>query len=428
MQAVQKTNKIYLVKWLIENLFLYFDQILKNMIILNFAFYYLSDSFCQYFNHYFNLTFKGLCYAYIGLIVINLISNCFLNLYKQTSIQEKQINYQGQQFTIGYLFSFVRNNKGQKLINMTENNTFGGTAMNKALKDDGDDFLNTALRKWKFNSKYKRNRLLFILLTMFFLLFGSLFTYYYTQIVQVTVRYDNQCKLNTICTFDINIPQHMSSPIFFYYQLDNFFQTHRKFYQSKDIQQLRGQDRSASDLVSCAPFITNADMGKTVSIGGFPLNPTDPAIPCGLIAKTFFNDTFKMYQQDSSNIPINDSDIAWDVDMEYNYKPTNNAQKLAWHDVTDEHFMVWMRTSGMGKFKKLWGRINQDLPSGDYQIVVNNQYNSSDFNGYKYVLLTTSSPFGQKNLVLIIAYFSGAFVCIVSYIILVTLNKNKKDK
>lgn len=39
---------------------------------------------------------------------------------------------------------------------MAENNTFG-TAMNKALKDDGDDFLNTALRKWKFNSKYKRN-------------------------------------------------------------------------------------------------------------------------------------------------------------------------------------------------------------------------------------------------------------------------------
>ncbi|EAR83000.2 ligand-effect modulator 3 LEM3 family protein (macronuclear) [Tetrahymena thermophila SB210] len=308
---------------------------------------------------------------------------------------------------------------------MTENNTFG--TMNKALKDDGDDFLNTALRKWKFNSKYKRNKLLFILLTLFFILFGSLFTYYYTQIVQVTVRYDNQCVLGTTCTFNINIPSYMSQPIFFYYQLDNFFQTHRKFYQSKDIQQLRGQDRSLSDLVSCAPFVTNADMGKVLSIGGTPLNPNDPAIPCGLIAKTFFNDTFKMYQETQS-IQIFENDIAWDVDIEYNYKPTSNAQTQAWHDVTDEHFMVWMRTSGMGKFKKLWGRIKQDLPSGDYKIVVNNQYNSSDFNGYKYVLLTTSSPFGQKNLVLIVAYFSGAFVCIVSYIILLTLDKNKKDK
>ncbi|KAL4466699.1 hypothetical protein ABPG72_009505 [Tetrahymena utriculariae] len=309
---------------------------------------------------------------------------------------------------------------------MAENNTFG-TAMNKALKDDGDDFLNTALRKWKFNSKYKRNKLLFILLTCFFLLFGSLFTYYYTQIVQVTVRYDNQCTLNEQCTFTINVPSYMSQPIFFYYQLDNFFQTHRKFYQSKDIQQLRGQDRSASDLVSCAPFVTNADMGKTVSIGGNPLNPSDPAIPCGLIAKTFFNDTFRM-QQGDQNISIIDNDIAWDVDIEYNYKPTSNAKQQAWHDVTDEHFMVWMRTSGMGKFKKLWGRIKQDLPSGEYKIIVNNQYNSSYFNGYKYVLLTTSSPFGQKNLVLIVAYFSGAFVCIISYLILLTLDKNKKDK
>jgi len=44
---------------------------------------------------------------------------------------------------------------------MAENlNTFGAS-MNKALKDDGDDFLNTALRKWKFNSKYVRNQRLF---------------------------------------------------------------------------------------------------------------------------------------------------------------------------------------------------------------------------------------------------------------------------
>lgn len=48
---------------------------------------------------------------------------------------------------------------------MTENLTAFGGSMNKALKDDGDDFLNTALRKWKFNSKYVRNQWLFVILS-----------------------------------------------------------------------------------------------------------------------------------------------------------------------------------------------------------------------------------------------------------------------
>jgi len=52
---------------------------------------------------------------------------------------------------------------------------------------------------------------------------------------------------------------------------------------------LRGENRSIDSLDSCAPFTTNADLNKSVSIDGSPLNPNDPAIPCGLIAKTFFN-------------------------------------------------------------------------------------------------------------------------------------------
>lgn len=34
--------------------------------------------------------------------------------------------------------------------------------------------------------------------------------------------------------------------------------------------------------------------------------------------------------------------------------------------------MVWMRTAGQGKLKKLWGRIHQGLPAGDYYLIINN--------------------------------------------------------
>lgn len=45
---------------------------------------------------------------------------------------------------------------------MADNLNAFGASLNKALKDDGDDFLNVALRKWKFSSKYVRNQRLFI--------------------------------------------------------------------------------------------------------------------------------------------------------------------------------------------------------------------------------------------------------------------------
>lgn len=66
---------------------------------------------------------------------------------------------------------------------MADNTHTFGASLNKALKDDGDDFLNVALRKWKFSSKYVRNQRLFIGLMIFFLIFGSIFLGYYLHII-----------------------------------------------------------------------------------------------------------------------------------------------------------------------------------------------------------------------------------------------------
>jgi hypothetical protein len=32
--------------------------------------------------------------------------------------------------------------------------------------------------------------------------------------------------------------------------------------------------------------------------------------------------------------------------------------------------MVWVRPAGLSDFKKLWGRINQQLDAGDYQLTI----------------------------------------------------------
>ena len=37
--------------------------------------------------------------------------------------------------------------------------------------------------------------------------------------------------------------------------------------------------------------------------------------------------------------------------------------------------MVWMRTAALPYFRKLWGRIEEDLPAGEYTILIDNSIN-----------------------------------------------------
>jgi len=48
----------------------------------------------------------------------------------------------------------------------------------------------------------------------------------------------------------------------------------------------------ANKTLTCSGALTNFDLGISQAIDGTILNPYDPANPCGLQAKSFFNDTF----------------------------------------------------------------------------------------------------------------------------------------
>ena len=53
-----------------------------------------------------------------------------------------------------------------------------------------------------------------------------------------------------------------------------------------------GNNLSVDSLDDCDPIKTNKDLGFDTSVGGTTLNPEAAAYPCGLVAKSFFNDTF----------------------------------------------------------------------------------------------------------------------------------------
>jgi hypothetical protein len=64
-----------------------------------------------------------------------------------------------------------------------------------------------------------------------------------------------------------------------YYKLTNYYQNHRRYVNSFDSDQLLGKKREASgiDGGNCKPITSEG--GK-------------PYYPCGLIANSFFNDTY----------------------------------------------------------------------------------------------------------------------------------------
>ena len=136
--------------------------------------------------------------------------------------------------------------------------------------------------------------------------------------------------------------------------------------------------------------------------GNTVLNPNSYAVPCGLMAKTFFNDSFS-FKIGDEEIQVDEKNIAFGKDKKlYDKNPDKSKQ---WTDITDEHFLVWMRPSGLPNPRKLWGRINRDLKKGEtIDITINNQYNVNNYKGKKKIVLSNATRFGGKNKFLGVSY------------------------
>lgn len=187
------------------------------------------------------------------------------------------------------------------------------------------------------------------------------------------------------CTIQFEIPNDIGPPVLLYYRLTNFYQNHRRYVKSLDTDQLKGN------------FISNSTIGSS-ACDPLQLAPNGKAYyPCGLIANSLFNDTFK------SPVHVNSPDgrppqpyhmtnkgIAWSSDAKLygktkyqndqvmpppnwikrypsGYNDTNPIPDLSQY----EEFQVWMRTAGLPTFSKLALRNDNDvMPAGTYNITI----------------------------------------------------------
>ena len=244
--------------------------------------------------------------------------------------------------------------------------------------------------------------IVFAIFGILFIILGIVLLIYSNKVKSAEIEYTD-CTLGQICNKQLTLENDIDSPVFVYYQLNGFFQNSRRYVKSKETDQLTGDDISVHD--ECEPAEKNKEMGFSPSqtaLDGSALDPEAYAVPCGLMAKTFFNDTFS-FSIGSTDLTVDETNIAFDKDKKlYDENPDRSKQ---WMDMTNEHFLVWMRPSGLPNPKKLWGRIDRDLKQGEkIDIVINNNYDVSNYKGKKKIVLSNATKFGGKNKFLGISY------------------------
>ncbi|UKZ77913.1 hypothetical protein TrVFT333_005642 [Trichoderma virens FT-333] len=214
------------------------------------------------------------------------------------------------------------------------------------------------------------------------------------------------------CYLRFNIPESMGPPVLFYYQLTNFYQNHRRYADSFDVEQLKGTNRSYGDIhgSKCTPLY-----GDTVD------GVKKPYYPCGLIANSMFNDSFTspelLNPPEARPVQPNQAGAErplaapnWALRYPNGYTEANPPPNLKeW-----EAFQVWMRTAGLPTFSKLYQRNDTvAMAEGRYQIVIDDFFPTIEYRGKKSIIITTRTVVGGRNNFLGIAYIVVAGLCIV---------------
>ena len=104
----------------------------------------------------------------------------------------------------------------------------------------------------------------FAVLGVVFVVIGSVVYSYSQEIVEVSARYDREgnCKDTAWdapqqCTVTLDIDEDLESPVYFYYELHNYYQNHRRYVKSKSQRQLAGEKLSKDDIQLWGPHIEN---------------------------------------------------------------------------------------------------------------------------------------------------------------------------
>ncbi|OJJ44202.1 hypothetical protein ASPZODRAFT_135693 [Penicilliopsis zonata CBS 506.65] len=239
----------------------------------------------------------------------------------------------------------------------------------------------------------------------------------------VNVTFDDSLEIPTNrCSIFFELPDSIGPPVYLYYRLTNFYQNHRRYVQSLDLEQLKGEalDNSSISGSSCDPLRLDPVTGKAY-------------YPCGLIANSLFNDSIHSPELvNNGTYVMTNKGIAWESDKDLikktQYKPDQVVPPPNWHKRypngyteenlpnlhENEEFMVWMRTAGLPNFSKLARRNDTTaMQAGNYQLDIDDYFPVTEYGGTKQILISTRTVMGGRNPFMGIAYVVVGGLCIV---------------
>ena len=205
----------------------------------------------------------------------------------------------------------------------------------------------------------------------------------------------------TQCDLTFTIEKDLQD-VLIYYQLNNFYQNHRKYVKSKSDDQILGTAISGDAAeASCTPLGKNKE-GKIY-------------YPCGLIANSQFDDIIVSLVDDKNNTQsLIDTGLSWSSDKDrykktkhspedivppprwqYKYKDGKYSADTLFDIEKNEDLQVWMRVAPFSSFNKLWRRVDK-LSAGKYTLKVNNHFDILQYGGQKKVVITNASVLGDS--------------------------------
>jgi hypothetical protein len=232
-----------------------------------------------------------------------------------------------------------------------------------------------------------------------------------------TVQVAGQGRNRTYCYVKFNIPEELKPTVSFFYNLENFYQNHRRYVNSFNAKQLLGDavDGKTINASTCDPIAYDPrGSGKIV-------------YPCGLVANSMFNDTFstpvllsvKGSSAFNQTYNFTTQGIAWpglkDLYGETKYDLSQIVAPPNWEErypngsyteenkppnlKEDEHFQNWMMLAAAPNFYKLYQKNeNETMVAGQYQVDIESNFDTTVYSGRKAFVLTTLSAMGSRNI------------------------------
>lgn len=123
-------------------------------------------------------------------------------------------------------------------------------------------FKQQTLPAWRPVPTTVSTMLTFSIFSLIFMAIGILLLVMSNNIYENVARYDSIdiCpQISTdggenTCYVNIEIAEKVTGTVYIYYQLDNFYQNHRRYVKSRDNEQLAGVYKKVENLGSCDPI------------------------------------------------------------------------------------------------------------------------------------------------------------------------------